>query len=511
MDSTPKQVVRTQWLLLFSVLIIAVCGLIYELIAGTLASYVLGDSITQFSLIIGTYMFSMGIGSFLSKYFTRNLISWFVQVELLVGLIGGISAPLLFVLFPVIDGFQFLLLFLVVIIGTLVGIEIPLLLKILKDKLSFNELVSRVFTFDYIGALLASIVFPLLFVPHLGLIRTSLFFGIINVVVSIILCYYFSEQIKRVALLKLTAFLVLIGQVIAFAFADDIMDFGDELSYQDKVVFAKSTPYQRIVLTKNREELRLFLNSNLQFSSKDEYRYHEALVHPAMSNVKQVKNVLVLGGGDGLAVREILKYPGVERIHLVDLDPEMTRLFSSNKMLSALNEHSLTNPKVTIENKDAFIWMKESQTTYDCVIIDFPDPSSFGLGKLYSNTFYNLLKQVLHPLSVVVIQSTSPLVAPKSFWCVNKTLNACGFRTLPYHNFVPSFGEWGYIMASQQAPLGIPDTFAVPARYISKPVFQQMATFSNDMLTKDTLEINKLNNQALVKYFEQEWRHYTDR
>ena len=408
MDSTQQQAAKTQWLLLFSVLIIAICGLIYELIAGTLASYVLGDSITQFSLIIGTYMFSMGIGSFLSKYFNKNLLKWFVQVELLVGLVGGISAPLLFVLFPVIDGFQFLLLFLVVIIGTLVGIEIPLLLKILKDKLSFNDLVSRVFTFDYIGALLASIVFPLLFVPHLGLIRTSLFFGIINIVVGIILCYYFQSQIKRVALLKLAAFLILIFEVFAFAFADEIMDYGDQLSYQDKVIFAKSTPYQRIVLTKNKEELRLFLNSNLQFSSRDEYSYHEALVHPAMNNIAQAKKVLVLGGGDGLAVREILKYPSVEQIHLVDLDPEMTKIFSNHTMLAHLNDSALLNPKVSVENIDAFIWLKQNKVAYDCVIIDFPDPSSFGLGKLYSNTFYNLLKNALHPLSVIVIQSTSP-------------------------------------------------------------------------------------------------------
>lgn len=511
MDKNKSKHIQAQWLLLFSVLIIAICGLIYELIAGTLASYVLGDSVKQFSLIIGTYLFSMGIGSFLSKYFTENLIKWFVQVELLVGLIGGISAPLLFILFPIVDGFQFLLLTIVVIIGILVGIEIPLLLKILKDKLSFNDLVSRVFTFDYIGALLASIVFPLFFVPYLGLIRTSLFFGIINVTVGIILCYYFQSQIVNIVKLKVAAFSILIFQIIAFFLADEIMNYSDTLSYQDNVIMAKTTPYQRLVLTKNKEEVRLFLNSNLQFSSKDEYRYHEALVHPALSIFGAPKRVLVLGGGDGLAIREILKYKSVNHIQLVDLDPEMTKIFSTHKMLQQLNNNALNNSLLNIENKDAFMWLKQNNSKFDCVIIDFPDPSSFALGKLYSNTFYNLLKQSLHPGSVIVIQSTSPLVAPMSFWCINTTLKSCGFNTLPYHNYVPSFGEWGYIMASLNNPLEAPDTFAVATKYISRSVFNNMITFSKDMLSEKKLEVNRLNNQVLVKYFEQEWSHYIER
>jgi spermidine synthase len=510
MDNPTKNNTITHWLLLCSVLIIAVCGLIYELIAGTLASYVLGDSVTQFSLIIGTYMFSMGIGSYLSKYFNTDLLKWFVQVELLVGFIGGISAPLLFLLFPIINGFQFFLLFIVVIIGTLVGIEIPLLLKILKDKISFSELVSRVFTFDYIGALVASIVFPLLFVPHLGLIRTSLFFGIVNVIIGIVLCFYFQRQIAKVIYMKIAGFVILTFQVAAFALSDDILDLSDQLFYQDKVIHAKSSSYQRIVLTKNKEEIRLFLNGNLQFSSKDEYRYHEALVHPAMTIAESPKSVLVLGGGDGLAIREILKYKYVEEITLVDLDGVMTDLFANHDMLNRLNGYALADKRVNVINADAFIWLKGNKKKYDCVIIDFPDPSSFGLGKLYSNAFYEQLKSAIHAQSVIVIQSTSPLVAPKSFWCVNQTLKYCGYNTLPYHNFVPSFGEWGYILASVGRDLQLPERFEIPTKFINPIVFSYMTTFSNDMLSAEPVEVNKLNNQALVKYFEKEWQQYTD-
>ena len=161
------------YVLLFSVFVIATCGLVYELIAGALASYLLGDSVTQFSTIIGVYLFSMGIGSFFSKYVNKNLIGKFVQVELLIGLVGGFSAAILFVSFEYITSFRILLYGLVSITGTLVGFEIPILMRIMQSHFEFKDLVSKVFTFDYIGALLASLLFPLYLVPHLGLVRTA--------------------------------------------------------------------------------------------------------------------------------------------------------------------------------------------------------------------------------------------------------------------------------------------------------------------------------------------------
>lgn len=503
---------RSQWLLLFSVLIIAICGLIYELVAGTLASYLLGDSVTQFSLIIGIYLFSMGIGSFLSRYFNKQLLEWFIRIELLVGLIGGISAPLLFIAFPLVHSFNVILYALVVLVGTLVGIEIPLLLKILKDKLSFNELVSRVFTFDYIGALLASLVFPLIFVPRLGLVRTSLFFGILNIAVGLLLCFFFQQKIKNAWRLKIAATLLLAAEVMLFAFGNKILDLSDELSYDDHVVFAKTTPYQRLVITRNKNDVRLFINSNLQFSAQDEYRYHEALVHPIMSRNVAAKKVLVLGGGDGLAIREVLKYDGVSSVKLVDLDPEMTKIFSTNKMLTALNDSAFFNKKVTVVNADAYTWLQQTEEKFDCIIVDFPDPSGFAVGKLYTNTFYRELKRHLNPDALFVVQSTSPLVAPRSFWCVDATIQSVGFHTLPYHNYVPSFGEWGYILASVNAfekPAAI--DFKVPVKFITNDVFHSMQQFSPDMLSAKPVEVNKLNNQILVHYFEEEWAKYADK
>lgn len=499
-----------QWVLLIAVFCIATCGLIYELVAGTLASYLLGDSVTQFSTIIGTYLFAMGIGSFLSKYFNNDILKWFIRIELLIGLVGGFSSALLFLFFPLVDSFRVILYLLVLITGVLVGLEIPLLMRILKDKIEFKDLVSKVFSFDYIGALAASVIFPLVLIPHLGLIRTSLFFGIINIAIGWYLAHFFAKQLKQSAAIKFIAIVLLLVEVVAFVFSDNIMSYSESLAYRDNIVYSTSSPYQRIVITKNKRELMLHLNGNLQFSSADEYRYHEALVHPALSSVSNLQNVLVLGGGDGLAVREVLRYPSVKKVTLIDLDAAMTNLFSSQEILVKLNQASLQNKKVTIKNEDAFLWLRNNTEKFNAVVIDFPDPSNFSIGKLYSTMFYTLLKRALSPGGIVVVQSTSPYVAPKSFWCINSTIQSAGFITKPYHNYVPSFGEWGYIMATLDNDLDWFAAYPPGLKFLNKPVTAQMFIFPEDMQYHKPLPVNKLNNQVLVGYFEEEWSKYTD-
>jgi spermidine synthase len=495
--------------LLISVFVIATCGLIYELVAGTLASYLLGDSVTQFSTIIGAYLFSMGIGAFFSRFFTRNLLSWFIQLEIMVGLIGGISSTVLFLLFDQVASFRIILYLLVGLTGILVGLEIPLLMNILKNRMEFKDLVSKVFTFDYIGALLASIICPLLLVPSLGLMRTSLFFGILNVAVAIMVLVRFRKEVNWANYLLIKSVAVIVLLVVGFIFANRIMAYSEALAFNEPVIFSKSSPYQRVVLTKNRDDLRLYLNGNLQFSSRDEYRYHEALVHPPMTYHPHPRKILILGGGDGLAAREVLKYPDVESIQLVDLDPTITDMFRNSQMLQQLNHNSLHHPKLKIINEDAFTWLRNNPQQFDVVIIDFPDPSAYSVGKLYTTTFYKQLQQVLNDQSVVVVQCTSPIVAPQSFWCINVTLQQSGLQTLPYHFFVPSFGEWGYIMASRSALTDNKLPLAQDLRVFSREAFEQMRYFTPDMRAAKA-EVNKLNNQVLVHYFEKEWAVYTN-
>ncbi len=497
-------------LLLGSVAVIATCGLIYELLAGTLASYLLGDSVTQFSTIIGAYLFAMGIGSWLSKWLDEPLLRWFIRLEILVGLVGGLSAPLLFVLFEYVQSFRVVLYALVTLTGVLVGLEIPLLMRILEPRFAFRELVARVFTFDYIGALLASLVFPLVLVPHLGLIRTATLFGALNVVVAAVVLYRFPEtrRWRPGFLVAIIGSLLALGGV-ALA-ADRILTYSESMAFQDQVIFARSTAYQRIVLTRNNRELRLFLNGNLQFSSADEYRYHEALVHPAAQARPTAQRVLVLGGGDGLAVRELLKYPHLGPIQLVDLDPGMTRLFQQNRVLRGLNGGSLTNPRVRVTNADAFQWLRADTGRYDLIFIDFPDPANYSVGKLYTTAFYQEVRRHVAPRGLVVVQATSPYVARRSFWCVVHTLSAAGFaQTMPYHAWVPSFGEWGYVLAAPTPGTWRPDAGPLPPnlRFLTPAIIRQMQTFSPDMAEVPTA-INRLNNQALVQSFEEEWGPY---
>jgi spermidine synthase len=496
---------RLKFLLLASVFAIATCGLVYELIAGTLASYLLGDSVTQFSTIIGVYLFAMGIGSYLSKFVKRNEVAMFIQVELLVGLVGGCSAGLLFLLFAQVSSFRVLLYALVLIVGLLVGLEIPLLLRILKNRVEFKELVSQVFTFDYVGALVASLLFPLVLVPHLGLVRSSFLFGALNVLVALATLRLLRESAWE-RTLQTTGLLVLAGLGTGFVFSDHLTAWSEKNAYVDTVIFARSTPYQRIVLTREANDLRLYLNGNLQFSSRDEYRYHEALVHPGLARVSEPHDLLVLGGGDGLAVREALKYSSLTNIVLVDLDPEMTHLFSTQEMLLRLNESSLRSPRVHITNADAFTWLKSNSNQFDFVIADFPDPSNFSLGKLYTTAFYARVRSALRPRGAMVVQCTSPWVARKSFWCVDETLRVSGFVTEPYHLYVPSFGEWGFILATLEP---LPPMLHLPdgLKYITDASVRDMFHFPPDM-GPVKVEANRLNNQMLVRYFEEEWAHY---
>lgn len=493
--------------LFLNVLIIATCGLIYELIAGTLASYVLGDSITQFSLVIGIYLFSMGIGAWLSRLFDKALPRRFVEIELAVAVLGGASAPLLFLSFSRLSYFHLILYGVVMGIGILVGLELPLLMRILKDHLDFKELVSRVLAFDYVGALVASLIFPIFLVPKLGLVRTSLLFGIFNAIVALWATWLLRPLLPGdVDWLRVRGAIVIVLLLVGFIKADTLTTLAEDNLFADEVVYTRTSRYQRIVITRGKTGFQLFLNGNLQFSSADEYRYHEALVHPAMTLNGSPSSVLVLGGGDGLALREVLKYPSVRDVTLVDLDPEMTALSSRFPPLAELNKHSFSDRRVTVVNKDAMIWIEEPDRPYDVAIVDFPDPNSFALGKLYTTRFYRLLRRALTDTGVIAVQCTSPLFARYSFWCIVRTVEASGFFVKPYHVAVPSFGEWGFVIAAR-------DSFEPPTvapeglRYLDAQALAAMFLLPAD-IGPVPVEINKLNSQELVRYYESEWRRW---
>jgi spermidine synthase len=491
------------------VFVVAICGLVYELLAGTLGSYLLGDSVTQFSLVIGLYLSAMGVGAWLSRRVETDLARRFVEIELAVALVGGVSAPVLFIAFGSLAHFQIVLLGFVFAIGTLVGLELPLLMRLLEGQLELKDIVSRVLTFDYIGALAAALMFPLVLVPHIGLVRSSLLMGCANAAVALWGTWLLAPRIgKKVVGIRIRAMLLLVALIIALGFADRFTTWAEDELYVDPIVYSQTTPYQRIVVTQGKAGFQLFLNGNLQFSSTDEYRYHESLVHPPMlASDGAPKRVLVLGGGDGLALREILAYPSVEAVTLVDLDPAMPRLARTFPPLVALNRSSFADRRVTLVSDDAAVWLDEHAGQWDVIIVDFPDPNSFALGKLYTKAFYRRVLAHLSPGGAVSVQATSPLFARKSYWCVIETMRAAGFVVRPYQVPVPSFGVWGYALAKRTEfpiPSAIPN---VALRYLNGSALASMFEIPADMMPVP-VEINQLDNQALVRYYEREWRKY---
>jgi spermidine synthase len=450
----------------------------------------------------------MGIGSWLSRYFERQLVAHFLRIELLVGLIGGLMPAALFALQTLPStSFRFVLYGLVLLVGTLVGLEIPLVMRILKrhfsERYALKDLVSQVLTFDYLGALAVAVAFPLLLVPHLGLVRTGAFFGLLNAAVAVWALWLFRGELRQLGSHVVACLGVVAALLGAMAYADRISTWAEDRFYADRIVYSETSRYQRVVVTSGRAGVRLFLNGNLQFHSRDEYRYHESLVHPAMAAHGAPKRVLVLGGGDGMAVREVLKHPSVESVTLVELDPHMTTLFAEQPMLRELNGDALRSPKLKIINTDAFAWLEQNPGSFDVIVVDFPDPTNFSLGKLYTTSFYALLDAHLSASGYAVVQTTSPLIARKSYWTVATSLEAAGLTTTPYHAHVPSFGEWGFILASRR-PFRLPTALPQGLRFLTVEGLPGMLQFPPDM-ARVPAEPNRLSNQVLVQTFEQEW------
>ena len=504
-------------MILFSVLVVATCGLVYELITATMASYLLGDSVTQFSLVIGVYLSAMGLGSWLSGFVERRLAERFVHVQLIIALTGGFSAPALFLAFPVLESIRPLLFGLLVVVGAMVGLEIPLLMRLMPGKQALKDLVAQVLAFDYIGALLASIAFPLALLPWLGLVRTSLLFGCFNGLIALWSARAFRAQLRRPRLVLAQALIVTTITGGCLVFGGQIERFGERQLYESPIILSQKTRYQRLTITRWSGDLRLFIDGNLQFASSDEHRYHESLIHPAFAAREQLAKtpaarVLVLGGGDGLAVRELLRYPGIRSVDLVDLDPEMTRLFRDTPALAELNRDSLSDPRVAVHNADAMRWLEQRRSEaggfepWDVIVIDLPDPNNLSLGKLYTHGFYRLVRAVLAPEGVAVVQSTSPYLSPNAYWCVIATLDAADLHPLPYHAHVPSFGDWGFALVARQ-PITPPDhlAFELPApdelRFLTPTLIPTLFAFPKDQAPRE-VEINRLDTQMLVQYYD---------
>lgn len=467
----------------------------------------------QFSIIIGFYLAAMGFGSWLSRFFKKDLLFSFICIELLLGLVGAFSVPLCYIYFAYADfvGFNIFILGLVSIIGTLTGLEVPLLTQLLqKDRLQTSEL-SDVLTLDYIGALLATLLFPFVLIPFMGVYKSSLLFGFINIGIGVANFIFFRPIIKSKKKRDFVFWIVSVTFIALIAFtafrANEFVERWNTSVFKHPVIYNDASPYQNIVLTDNGSEFRLYLNSAIQFSSRDEYRYHEALVHVPAMQVPIVKKVLILGGGEGLALREVLKYSDVERVVLVELDEEIVEISKEFAQLKTLNKASLEDERVEIVYDDAFVWLMQNKEQFDVVIADLPDPTNESLSRLYSISFYNLVQNTLARKGVFVTQATSPELSPTAFWCIDETLKASGFEfTYPYHINVPSFGNWGFLLASHHL-IDFEVTSEFNLDFIEAESLDHIFYFPPDVDREGfEVEANRLDRPIIMDYYLKHWR-----
>jgi len=497
----------------------AACGLVYELALITLGSHLIGNTIHQTSVVLSVLVFCMGIGSLLAKRLRHRPLTAFMAIEAALALVGGFSVLALYAAFAWLDLYQPALLVISAAVGTLIGAEIPVLVTLVHEVRADHpgDVAADLFAADYVGALVGGLAFPFLLLPVFGQIQGALVVGGVNVAAAAVVGVLGRRALRVRARWAGGATLVgVLGLlVVAIVLAGRFEISARQALYDDPIVAAQRSHYQDIVMTESlsiggRPDVRLFLNGDLQFSSIDEYRYHEALVHPAMAGTH--RRVLVLGGGDGLALREVLRYPDVDEVTLVELDPAVLRLAREDRRLTSLNEQSLADPRVTVVQGDAFSWVRTAPDRFDVVIADFPDPEDPATAKLYSVEFYGVVShRVLAPGGRLVVQGGSPYFAADAFWSIAATLREAGLAPRPYHADVPSFGDWGFLLAipgAEPPVLRLPDPRPEPPlRYLSSEVLQAAGVFPPDRGPRP-VEPSTLNRPRILDYERKGWKDY---
>jgi len=510
---------RKHLALKLSVFSTGLAGIVAEYIMATIATYLVGNAVVQWALIISVMLFAMGVGSRFSKFITRHVLEAYMLTELVLSVAVALSATLTYFLTAYIQQVSVVIYPMAMIVGGLIGLEIPLATRINQEFEELRLNISSIMEKDYFGALLGGLLFSFFALPYLGLTYTPIALGTINFLIAGLLLWAFHEEVKRPYKVYL-GFATSLSILVAILFlAKPIVFFGEQQRYQDRIIYEEQTPYQKIVLTEWKGYHWLYLNNNEQFSSYDEYRYHEPLVHPAMHASALRKHVLILGGGDGLAAREVLKYPEVEQITLVDLDEKVVQLCKTHPALAELNQGALDSPKVHAVFQDAYIFMEKSRQLFDVIIIDLPDPKTADLARLYSEEFYKLCQKHLIKGGVVVTQATSPHFSREAFLCIYKTLAQSGFSAVAYHNHVPTMGEWGWVMGINYPDIK-PDSLKeeltkirfqnIDTHFLNAEAMNGMLRFGKDMFENwDAIQPSTLNNLSVFwQYKNKGWEIY---
>lgn len=564
-DWAPRRawaLVRQDALLLAIMMVLAACGLIYEYLLSHYAGRVLGMMEATIYGMIGLMIVAMGLGAWAAKW-CKNPYTTFAWLEAAIAFLGCTSILVIAgaialtrtlpdlisanyslpadvsvhggFLSQIQDFTTYLPYVFGFVLGVLIGMEIPLIARV-REHIYGKHLENNVGTIygaDYIGAGIGALVWIYIMLS-MEITQAAVWTALLNVVAgTIFLWRYWSNIIKPGILLAVHLFLFALIIIIADSGERWMTHFASVL-YTDKVTYQTQTRFQHITFTERSYSgkgpvLDMYLSGRLQFSSLDEQIYHGMLVYPALTAAARAEHVLVIGGGDGLAVRDILRF-SPKSVQLIDLDAELVSLFSERhalpkdqtpqvkalrERLLALNARAFEDPRVEVIFGDAFIEVDrliESQARYDAIIIDLPDPSHPDLNRLYSDHFYGRLRKLLMGDGVIAVQSTSPFHARKAFVSIGKTLSAAGFAHVEqYRQNVPSFGEWGWSIATVRGASPsvriLQQPVSVPHPHVNKAVMLAAFALPSDLYAdRDKIRVNHLGTGVVYRYHTLAWQ-----
>ncbi|VFM97458.1 MAG: spermidine synthase [Candidatus Kentron sp. G] len=555
--------------LLVILAVLAGCGLIYEYLVSHYAGRVLGALETAIYSIIGLMIVAMGIGSFLARII-RCPFTGFVWLEVSIALLGSCAVLLIGGAFAVANLFPKVLAdtfglppdllpsgelihtivgmakgapyVIGAVLGILLGMEIPLVARV-REVLYAQHLehnTGAIYGVDYLGAGAGAALW-VFFMLSMDISTAAALTASANIAAGLVFYALFHRRIRWGALLLLSHFLVGVLVVALSTFGADWDESMEDLLYRDKVIYRTHTRHQRLAVTERILDparpsvLSFFINGRLQFSSADEHIYHAMLVYPALAASARHEDILVVGGGDGLAARDILKW-NPRRVVLLDLDRELVALFSqrfgqraggeddraegdrgrrARQRFLELNEAAFSDPRVSVRIGDAFVTVNEllgQGEVFDAIVVDLPDPSHPNLNRLYSTRFYAKLHALLAGDGAMTVQSTSPYHAKRAFLCIGKTVGQAGFAHVQqYHQNVPSFGEWGWTIAtkggaSPRKRLEALKTLPVDSPWLTKPLMLRAFEFSRGFFDDlATIRANRLGSMVAYRYHQQDW------
>lgn len=484
-------------------------GIVAEYSLATLANYFLGNAVFQWAMIISVMMFSMGIGSQISRSFSKNLLDKFIGIEFILSAFTSFAPLIIYGTSAYLNLTGPLIYSLCVIIGVLIGMEIPLVARINDEYEELRENIANVMALDYFGSLVGGIFFSFVGLRYLGMTYTPFVFGSVNLIVAITLILKFRKLVHP----KNLKYIISIGVVVVVSFftllatAKKFEYYSEKTRYKENIIFAQKTKQHKVVITEYRDQYMYFLDRNLSVCTRDEHMYYEPFVHPVMQMYGTPTRVLVIGGSNGFAVREILKYASVKEIVVVNDDMELLQLGRTNEIYKKYNKGALSDPKVNLVEASAFNYLDTEKKAFDIIIADVQDPNNEKNSQLFTFDFYKKCKEKLSSGGFIITQALNPLVSFKANTCIQKTLHASGFNTLSIHNHVLSLGEMGFVIGSiSQTEKEIKQKietlkYKVKTKWLTDDIGGMLTSFGKLKFDKTEILINYNRNHILVTYF----------